>query len=298
MSGWVKLPLEVVLSEKFTALAPALHSVWLRAWVLAKKCNADGLLVDNGSPIALARLATPDVPARKVARVIDELHALGFFDRRAGGVIEVVGWKRAQFGGPSGERMARQRAVTSDVTSDGLTDEIPPGKSVTCDGENPQNGAKKASQVTHRAIEIPSSSGSKLPSSSGAQAQEKSVTCDGEKPIAAPSSLPQWVENIREDVRTFADVLLAKLTLEQRIVLGQYAAFRWAGYTEDETKNLGKARTFAQQIEALGAKHRFREVTVRDFIDGGNRLRAATRHLPLHSLWPIGAAIEESAAAS
>jgi|GEM_PF-2433194 len=107
---------------------------------------------------------------------------------------------------------------------------------------------------------------------------------------------PTWCDPIRAEVKAVLDVVLCSLTQEQRVSLGRYCAKRWANFSREEKKNLAQGILWAAQIESIGAKMRFAQKTVREFIGAGDRTWKLGGEAPLRNLWAITSALGEDAA--
>src|SRR5579884_2249228 len=107
---------------------------------------------------------------------------------------------------------------------------------------------------------------------------------------------PTWFDPIRAEVKAVLDVVLCSLTQEQRVSLGRYGAKRWANFAREEKKNLAQGILWAAQIESIGAKMRFAQKTVREFIGAGDRTWKLGGEAPLRNLWAITSALGEDAA--
>lgn len=72
------------------------RDTWVRAYALAGKCDAGGMLVLNGVRLGKEELYNPRIPVRRIELALEELINHGFLARHLDGAIEVVGWEQEQ----------------------------------------------------------------------------------------------------------------------------------------------------------------------------------------------------------
>lgn len=72
------------------------QNTWFKAYTLAGKCNAGGMLVLNGVLLGRDELFSTKIQGRRADLAIDELVNHGFFSRHLDGALEVIGWAEEQ----------------------------------------------------------------------------------------------------------------------------------------------------------------------------------------------------------
>lgn len=72
------------------------RDTWTRAYALAGRCDAGGLLVLKGTRLGKDELYNPKIQPRRLELAIEELINKGFFIRHLDGAIEVADWETEQ----------------------------------------------------------------------------------------------------------------------------------------------------------------------------------------------------------
>lgn len=105
--------------------------------------------------------------------------------------------------------------------------------------------------------------------------------------------VPPWLEKLREEVAAIDRLTLAELSVEQRIVLGRYHAYRFENYAASEAKNRNRGAKHVTPISDLGRSNDYGDVTVAEYRAYLQHLLKATGTL-IRSPWALKGAIEES----
>lgn len=127
---------------------------------------------------------------------------------------------------------------------------------------------------------------------------------NGDVPLAEPKtkrpakqtdsdkSEPDWVKNLRRDVTGIDKTALGDLTLPQRVILGQYHAYRFEHFTTSHTKCVNRGSKHISAIADLGKLVAYEAMTVAEYRGYMQRLMAASGAL-VRSPWALKGAIED-----
>lgn len=272
MPHWVKVWTKRVLSLEFNSLSLAAQAVWLKAYMLAAVCDADGLLLRAGKPVGMDEFWAPHLSRTATKRALDELCFKGYLLKRADGTIEVVNYRTDQITKEAARKHRSRQQMSADSHADS---HVTLGVTVT-----PNVRGQSSDSHNTEVLEPP-------------PFVDKSTHSGG--PAVAENGAAPWVLALKDRVGTTLDAWLPTLGLDERLTLGRYMAYRFANCTSQEPRNVKMGRKFAGQIAEMSQRKRFAAVNVREFLGAAKRVWESSGQYPLYGLWVVSAALEDEA---
>lgn len=101
-----------------------------------------------------------------------------------------------------------------------------------------------------------------------------------------------WVEPVKNAARSLLSRTLGSLTAEERFVVARLHAYRFGNCIISESRNRLRASHIASGIVNLGTTSRFRDLTVKEYIQLGDAVLERRGGVPFFSAWEVVGAVE------
>lgn len=102
-----------------------------------------------------------------------------------------------------------------------------------------------------------------------------------------------WVAPLREAIKAIAGVKIRDLSIDQRLLLGRYFAWRFAGYTKTESKNHKAGAKYAIAFAQMADSKLYADLSVRQYVDEAVVYQERiAKGIPFHEPFAIRAVAE------
>lgn len=244
------------------------QNTFVRAYVLAGKCDSNGMLVLNGVPLGKEALFTPNIQPRKIDLAVEELLNKGWLSRHIDGAIEVCRWQDEQR-----SKDAERKRTSRDSHAD-----KPHESHAERHLKRWKNGAEIPRDCPDREYIDPP------------PVVDKSTPSGG---YARPDSqAPAWPEAVIEQARGLQGRPMASWSGPERYIAARLHCLLFANCSVSEVTNRANASKVAAAFASMAQSRSYGDITLDEYVKYAEKVHAERNGERWFNPWLIKGVVE------